>query len=96
MTTAPSLSPSPAHDTSPDWSTRPAPLAGPILTYTLASSVALWVAAFITHLPWINLPQRAASICVLVVWSVSGGARPSAATGLSPRSRASSPRSWAC
>ena len=71
MTTAPPVSPSPEHHTSPDWSTRPAPLAGPILTYTLASSVALWVAAFITHLPWINLPQRAASICVLVVWLIA-------------------------
>lgn len=46
----------------------PTSLTGPILTYGFGVSVAVWVAAFVTHLPWINLEQRFAGPAVLGVW----------------------------
>lgn len=41
------------------------------LTAALATSVALWSAWFITHLPWINLDERASMPALLGIWIVA-------------------------
>lgn len=40
----------------------------PVLVLGLGNAVAVWIAAFVAHLPWIDWPQRVAGPAVLIVW----------------------------
>jgi heme A synthase len=46
----------------------PAPLLGPALTCGFAVAVAVWIAWFVTHLPWLNISERVSLLVVLGVW----------------------------
>ena len=50
-------------------STRP--VFGPILTLGFATTVTVWIVAYLTHLPWINLSERVAGPVVLAVWALA-------------------------
>jgi len=68
------------------------PLLAPALSYGFAIAAAIWVAWFITHLPWLALDERARLPAVLLVWVAAacavganygaGGWRVGAAAGL--------------
>ncbi|MBC7835210.1 MAG: COX15/CtaA family protein [Phycisphaerales bacterium] len=49
----------------------PQPFVGPVLVGGFAMAVATWCAAFITHLPALDLPGRVAGPTVLVVWGLA-------------------------
>ncbi len=51
-------------------STRPSRL-GPILVTGFFSAILVWIAWFITHLPWLRLPESTATPIVLAVWAVA-------------------------
>lgn len=44
---------------------------GPTLVIGFASAVAFWMAWFVTHLPWLKLPESMATPVVLAVWATA-------------------------
>lgn len=50
---------------------RRSSLSAPALVGGFAAAIALWVAWFLTHLPWLQLPEQVAKLTCLVVWLVA-------------------------
>ncbi len=44
---------------------------GPVLVLGFGVALAVWCAAFLAHLPWIDLPGHVAGPAVLVVWTIA-------------------------
>jgi cytochrome c oxidase assembly protein subunit 15 len=59
------------------------PVLGPALTHGFATSVAVWIAWFITHLPWLQLQERFSVAVLLAAWLI--GAVAAGATVGRPR-----------
>lgn len=49
-------------------------LAGPVLTYGCGIALLVWTAWFITHLPWLGLPESVAMPTLLAVWFIAAAA----------------------
>lgn len=43
----------------------------PVLVHGFATAIAVWVAWFVTHLPWLKLPESSATPVVLGVWGAT-------------------------
>lgn len=46
----------------------PSPLVGPALTCGFAVAISVWIAWFVTHLPWLNVPERVSLLVVVGIW----------------------------
>ena len=62
---------------------------GPILTYGFGTAVLVWTVWYITHLPWLELPEKATLPVILVSWLIGaiaagqeGGARVGLGSGV--------------